>query len=281
MYPYIGTALGQAGNLLQGPGPQYYPGEQVAGFSQPQTAAFSGIQGLAGNPGLGGASAYDNSLLTGNFSGPQAELSAMGQGGATNPYLDAMYKQAAGATQGQLESEFGGAGRNMDAAAPLQGQVDTNLATSMYGNAYAQDQANALSANALLSNLQQGAVTNQQNLDQTKLGLYNAEAGVGGQVQNLAQQQIAANQQKYNYYQQLPYNELQQYEGEIGAVQPGMQSSSPYFTNPLGNALGTGMGALGTYNAGSQAGLWGGGASSKGGADTLSSGADVAGGGFV
>lgn len=268
MYPYIGTALGRAGNLLQGPGPQYYPGQQVAGFSDPQTAAFGGIQDLATNPGLSGAQGYNNSLLTGNFTGPQANLAAMGQGGATNPYLDAMFKQAAGATQGQLESEFGGAGRNVDAAAPLQAQTDTNLATSLYGNAYAQNQANALSANALLTNAQGGAVNNAQNLDTTKLGLLGAESGVGSQVQNLAQQQIDANQAKYNYYQQLPYNQLQQYEGQLGALQPGMQQSSPYFTNPLGNALGTGMMGLGAYGAGSQAGLWGG---SKGAANVAGS----------
>ena len=47
MYPYIGTGMAQAGSLLASGGPQYYPGQQVAGFSDPQQEAMSGIDALA------------------------------------------------------------------------------------------------------------------------------------------------------------------------------------------------------------------------------------------
>lgn len=296
MYPYMGTALQQAAGLLNGPGPQYYPGQTVAGFSPEQNQAFGNITSLAGSNPLGAATKYNNALLNGNygslgmgneadlaggnFNGAGSEygaLSAMGQGGATNPFLDQMYSQAAGATQNQLASEFAGAGRNVNASQALRGQQLNDLATSMYGGAYQQDQANALAANEALSGAQMGAqntllgarenaVGNAQNLMGSNLGLQNALAGVGGQVQNQAQQQIGANQNMWNYYQQLPYNQLQQYEGEIGALQPGMSSSNPYFNNPLGNALGTGMAGLGIYNAGSTAGLWGSGKGAASGA---------------
>src|SRR5579859_3572224 len=124
MYPYIGTALGQAGNLLQGPGPQYYPGQQVASFNPVQQKAMAATEatGLNGSPALTAAQGFDTTLLN--------------SGGGSNPYLDQMFKQAAGATQGQLESQFGGAGRNVDAAAPLQADMNNRLATQIYGGAY-------------------------------------------------------------------------------------------------------------------------------------------------
>ena len=238
MYPYIGTALGQAGNLLQTGGPQYYPGQQVAAFNPAQQNAMTGIGNIANNPGFGAATAYNNDLLKGNFTGPDAELAAMGQGGATNPYLDAMYKQAAGASQNQLASEFGGAGRNVDASAPIRGEQLNNLATSLYGGAYAQDQANALAANQSLAGQQQNAVGNAQNLANTRMGLEQQALGVGNQVQGQSQALIDASKNAYNYNQNLPWQNLSMYEQMLSGVQPGSAQSTPYFNNPTGNLLG-------------------------------------------
>lgn len=215
MYPYIGTALSQAGNLLNSGGPQYYPGQQVASFNPVQNQAFSNTN------------AIDNVLTQ----------------GSGNPFENAMFNQAADATQGQLSSEFAGSGRNLDASMPLRSDQLNNLATNFYGNNYQNTVQNAMQA-----------AQQQQQL--------------GGTIQGQSQKLIDANKQMYDYYQMLPYNQLQQYEGFLGGVQPGMAQSSPYFTNPLANALGTGAGALGLYNGGAQAGLWGGskGAGSAGGA---------------
>src|SRR5690348_4639705 len=100
--PYIATAFGQANNLLGSGGPQFYPGNQIAGFSQPQQQAFGNIQSLAGSNPLKPATQFNNNLLRGNFGADGSDLSnlqQMGMGGATNPYLDATFNQAAGATQ--------------------------------------------------------------------------------------------------------------------------------------------------------------------------------------
>jgi len=194
MYPYIGTALNQAGSLIGGKAPQYYPGQQVAGFSRPQQQAFAGLTGI------------DTGLMQ----------------GSGNPYEDAMFKQAAGATQNQLSSEFAGMGRNASASEPLRAEQLNNLATSLYGGNYQNDVNNALTAG--------------QNL-----------LGIGNQVQQEAQNQINANMQKYNYYQQLPYQQLQQYEQFLQGVQPGSQQTTPYYTNPTANALGTMLAAEQIY----------------------------------
>lgn len=241
MLPYISTALGQANNLL-GYQPQYYPGSTVAGFSAPQQDAMQGIQGMAGGTPYGDAAqSFDTRMLTGSFAPgtSQANLAAMGAGGAHNPDLDAMFKQAAGATQNQLASEFAGAGRNVSASEPLRAEQLNNLATNLYGGAYAQDQADALAANQSLANQQANALGMTPSLNAVQQGNLAAEMGVGQQVQNLAQQEIGANQAMYNYYQQLPLQTLKAYEGMLSGVQPGSAQSSPYFTNPTANALGT------------------------------------------
>lgn len=250
MYPYIGTGLAQAGDLLASGGPQYYPGQQVAGFSGPQQAAMSGIDALAqsgtqaGNAGMN----FDAGLLNGNFSGPQAALARMGQGGATNPYLGQMFQQAAGQMQNQLQSEYGQTGRNVSASAPMMGQTLDNLATQLYGGAYAQNQADALAANQTLGNEQMGGLANAPALNAMQFGNLGQEMNVGGMVQNQAQNLINSDMSKYNYYQQLPYQQLQQYEQFLGGVQPGSQQNNPYFNNSTANAMNTALGLQQLYN---------------------------------
>lgn len=194
MDPYIGTALSQAGSLLGSGGPQYYPGQQVAGFNPVQTNAMTGTIGL------------DQDLMQ----------------GSGNPYENAMFQQAAGATQNQLTGEFAGMGRNAAASAPLRSEQLNNLATSMYGGEY-------------------------QNTVQDAMNAANQNMGIGNQIQQLSQDQINANMQKYNYYQQLPYQQLSQYEQFLQGVNPGSQTSSPYYTNPTANALGTALAAQQLY----------------------------------
>jgi hypothetical protein len=225
MYPYIGTALSQAGGLLASGGPQYYPGQEVAGFNPTQQKAMTGIvnAGMNGSPALTAAQGFDQTLLD--------------SGGGRNPYLDQMYSQAAGQTQNQLTGEFAGMGRNPSASEPLRAEQLNNLATSLYGGQYQNDMQDALAAGK-----------QAQSLYDTRLQGLNAAEGVGQQVQNLSQNLIDASRNAYNYDQNLPWQQLQQYEGLLRGVQPGTASSTPYFTNPMANALGMGLGAEKLYN---------------------------------
>src|SRR5690242_14222147 len=87
--PYMSMALGQQANLLKSGGPQYYTGQAVAGFNPTQQNAMKAMvdAGMNGSPALSAAQGFDQTLLQ--------------SGGGSNPYLDQMYKQAAGATQNQ------------------------------------------------------------------------------------------------------------------------------------------------------------------------------------
>lgn len=187
MYPFIGTGLNQAGSLLQSGGPNFYPGQQQASFNKIQNQAFTNTNNL------------DNNL-------------AQGSG---NPYENAMFNQAAQATQGQLASQFAGSGRNMDASMPLRSDQLNNLATSIYGGQYQNDVNNAFNA------------TNQQ-------------MGIGNQIQGQSQALINNSKNAYNYNQQQPFMNLQSFESALSGLQPGSQQQSPYFSNPAA----TGAGAL-------------------------------------
>jgi hypothetical protein len=215
MLPYIGTGLGQAGGLLQSGGPQYYPGQQVASFNPTQQKAMTGIvdAGMNGSPALTAAQGFDQTLLD--------------SGGGSNPYLDQMYSQAAGQTQNQLTGEFAGMGRNASASAPLRAEQLNNLATSMYGGQYQNDMQNALAAG-----------NQAQGLYDTQLQGLNAAEGVGQQVQNQSQNLIDASKNAYSYNQNLPWQNLQSYEGLLSGLQSGQSQTNPLLSNPAANEEG-------------------------------------------
>lgn len=234
MYPYLGTGLQQAGQLLGQGGPNYYPGQQVASFNPLQNQAFGGIQRAANNVGgLNQTNQFDKMLM---------------QGGGSNPYLDQMFNQAAGATQNQLSSEFGGAGRNVDASAAARGQQLNNLATNIYGGNYQNTLQDALQAGNQAQSVYDTRLQGQQQL-----------LGAGNQIQQQGQNQINASQNAYNFNQNQPYANLQRYIGELSGLSPGQQTSNPYFTNPGANALGMGLGIEQLYNGMGSKGSKGGG----------------------
>ena len=212
--PYQQYGLQQATAQYQGVNS---PQQLVAGFSQPQNQAISGIQQLAtNNPTLGSAQGYVQGVLNGSP--------------VNNPYLNSEFNQAANTVQNRLESEFAGAGQPVVNSLPVQSDELNNLATDLYGGAYntgVQQQENAL-GNA-------GNVVNNQ------LGLQQGLFGAGQQVQNLAQQYIQAPQNFLNQY-------LSQVTGNLGTTQSVQQPYSPALqsaTNAsLGSSLGSSLGGI-------------------------------------
>lgn len=242
--PYIGTALGQAGNLLQGGGPDYYPGQQVASFNPTQQNAMQGITGM-NTSGLNAANKFDKTLLN---------------GGATNPYEDQMFDKAAQATQNQMSSQFAGGGMDVGAGSAVRGDQLNNLATGIYGGQYQNNMQNALQAGNQV-----------QSLYNTKLGGQQAALGVGNQVQQQGQNLIDASKAGYDYNQQQPYKNLGAFESFLSGVQPGSQTSNPFFTNPTANTLGTALAGQQLYNGYNSKGSKGG-QSGPGGLNTLNAG---------
>lgn len=212
--PYLQSGLLQA----QG---AYDQGKSVVPFSPQSEAAISGITNRAvnGSPVTGAAGDYVTKSLQGGF---------MGQ----NPYLDSTFNRAALSTQGQLASEFGRAGRNLQASEPMRAQQLNDLATGIYGGAYNADRS-----------LQQGALAyatplaNQDYVDLQALG------SAGGQIEGLAQKYVDA-----------PGANLDQYLARVRGTDYGQTQIAPNSRNAAGGALG---GALAGASIGSSFGPWG------------------------
>jgi hypothetical protein len=277
--PYYQQALGQGSNLLNSGGPQYYPGQQVAPLNPLQeqglTATQSGIpmaqQGYdqaqmnyqPTNMGLGSimGAAMQPSASSSAQDMNRFETSGALMNPAMNPYLQGTFQQGANQVQNSLASQFGSAGRNIIGSAPIQSDELNNLATQLYGGAYNTGLQQTTQATGLAPSIDQGTyMPGNQLLNASSAALGNnaavsaagnnvlnsannnlsVGAGLQGQTQNL----INANQNQWNYNQQLPYNQLSWYSGLLGQNASPFRSGSSNVSgqgNPWSTAIGTGL----------------------------------------
>lgn len=236
LVPYYNYALSKGEQLGSGPGPQYYPGQQVAGLSSQQQAGLSDINAASQNNGA------TNSALGAN----QLETSGALLNPNSNPYLTGMFNTAANQIQNRTASEFAGAGSNIANSAPVQADAMNNLATQLYGGAYNTGIQAMTGAQAL-----------EPGLAQTQYLPGQEQLQAGATTQEQLQNQINAQMQKYNYQQTLPYNQLSWYSSLLG------QNASPFASSSSSSTMNnnTGLTALGGAASGaalgSTMGPWG------------------------
>lgn len=158
---------------------------------------------------------------------------------ASNPYLDATFNQAANAVQNRVGSQFGAAGRNLEASIPVQNDQMNQLATSIYGGNYQNERQ-----------LQGQAAQNANTLNSSNLANMGQVGQAGALLQQQAQNYIGGAKAAYDYNQNLPYTNLSNYMNTVNSLQHGgtTTSSQPIYQNKTGNAIG---GALAGYSAGS------------------------------
>jgi len=246
------------------------------------TAYGQGLQAMATAGGLGaeygqlGLSAQQAAGQLGSqITGQQLQgLGAAGQLGSTlqgqalgnlqagGQMQSAMYGQGLQAAQAGTGLEYGlkisqdqVAADMAKASAQLQASRAASAGAS--SNARLQAQIQALGMLPMLSNLglQQSNVLGQ----------------IGGQYQGMGQTMLDADQARWNYEQQQPYNMFQDYMGMLAGAPGGQRSTSqPMTSNPIrsglggamtgyaaGSALGGAGGAAGGAAAGSSLGLYG------------------------
>jgi hypothetical protein len=218
---YLSTGFDAALNIFNSGGPQYYPNQTYAGFS-PQ--AEMGL-GMMQNRALQG-SAFNN-----NAQG----LAADTLGGAylnSNPYLDATFNNARDAVTSGVNAQFSGAGRTGSGAHAGQlGDSLGQLATNIYGGNYQNERANQMAMLGHVPMLQQQSYADMDRL-----------MAVGGAVEDRAQQAIDDQVNRFNYYQNLPEQNLARY---IAAIQ-GNYGGTTSTTGPdnSGGALSTANDAM-------------------------------------
>jgi hypothetical protein len=243
--PFMEYGAQQSRALYETGGPQYYGGNTVVPFSQQTEAALAGTEARAtnGSPVNQAAQNYATGILG---STPTSQF-----GNVNNPYLDATFNKAADATQQRLQSGFAGSGRNIEAARPAASQELGDLANTIYGGAYENERNRMAEDLARQRSTQFGVaglapqIANQDYVD------LNALQGVGGQVEDLAGNLMQDQAARWDFSQNAPQMNLDNYIQRITGSYPGQNATqtTPTYRNRGAGALG---GAMAGAAAGSQ-----------------------------
>lgn len=284
--PYMQFGAQQSRGLYETGGPQYYGGNTIVPFSG-QTEQALGLteqRALQGSPVTDAAQNYATNTLgstpTSQFgSGTNPwSTNANPYGGASNPYLDATFNKAADSVQQRLGTQFAGSGRNVDASRAVNADELNNLATGLYGGAYENERNRQLAygqqqlgigasgyeseRDRMAQDLEQQrahqfgvaglapTLANQDYVDLQALG------GVGGQVEDLGSRLMEDQAARWDYSQNAPQMNLDNYIARITGGYPGGTSNSttPTYRNRTAGAAG---GALTGAQMGSSFGPWG------------------------
>jgi hypothetical protein len=214
--PYMESGFKEAANLYNNNTPQYYTGQTQAGFSPDQLTAQQGIRDFATQ----GAPSIMNPALSAYQQGTSANMLDV----ANNPYVNNMAQAAADRAMGALTPQmanirsgaimsggYGGGRQGIAEGNALAGAADSanQAAAQIYGNAYGQGlghQANTLGMTGGLM----GA----------GMQPYSALGASGGQQQGREQALIQDAMAQQEFEQNLPYQQLQQYQSGITGFSP-------------------------------------------------------------
>lgn len=234
--PYLTYGLQEAQRQYQAGGPQYYPGQTFVG---PSTQTQTGLQALEqrameGSPLLRGAQTQLGQTIGGQFLGG-------------NPFFQGAFQPAAQAAQQafqqgtqNLASAASRAGRyGSGAMAGLQGQLANQFGQNLANTAgqlayqnYAAERAAQERATALAPSMAMADYGDIQSL-----------LGAGQAREGYQQQALQADINRFNFMQNQPQLNLQNYLNMVYGFPAGRQTTTqtPYYTNPTANALGTGL----------------------------------------
>lgn len=259
--PFMQHGAEQALSLYNTGGPQYFRGNTVVPFSSQTEAGLAGTEAraLSGNPATRAATNYATGLLN---SAPSSQF-----GGESNPYLDAVFNRGADAITQRLQGDFAASGRNIDAAAPVAADELGSLYAGVYAPSYERERdrmAQDISQQRSLQGAVAGLTPQLAAQDYTDL---NALLGVGGQVEDLTGRLIEDQAGRWDFAQNAPQINLDNYISRISGAFPGSSTTAttPVHRNRAAGALGgaaTGAGIasyLGLSNPWTAALLFGGG----------------------
>lgn len=279
--PSLSYGLQEAQRLYQSGGPQYYPGQTFVG---PSTSTQTGLQALEararqGSPLVNQAQQAYGKTIAGDYLGG-------------NPFFQGAFAPAAQAATSQFNQAIG----DVTSSASRAGRYGSNAMSTMLGNAsnqlaqqlsntagglayqnYGDERARQMAA---ASGAPQMAQTDYQDI-QNLLTAGQTREGYQGQ-------QIAGDMQKFNFLQNQPQQNLQNYMslvygnplGKVGATTQSGTADTSNLQNILGTAatvgglyknLGGSSGISNLFNAGSNWFTGGGGFTADPGASAFGS----------
>jgi len=242
--PYLTYGLEQGAKLYQGGGPQYYTGETFVAPSQTTQAGVQALEtrALAGNPLTGLAQQQLQGTLGGAYLGG-------------NPFFQGAFAPAAQAAQTQFQSTLGDIASKSSLAGRYGSGAMGNLqnrATGQYAQAltntagqlaYQNYEAERQRQQQAIGAAPQLAATDYQDIQQL-LAAGQLREGYQGQ-------QLGADIQRFNFLQNQPQQNLQNYMslvygnplGRVGST----TASGAADTSTLQKVLGTAATAAGVY----------------------------------
>lgn len=230
---YLTKGFQKASDWLGSGGASYYPGQQVAPFTQAQQQGQAATTNYAQN----GATQQAN-----NAAGTENYLTHAALDPTNNPNFQhaasaavaPIYQNLNRNTLPQQDSQaiahgaYGGARNGIMQSNAMNdaNQEAGNVTAQMANHAYDSGLNAATKGLAMAPQTQQMGSVPGQLMNQ-----------VGAQQQQQNQTNINANMNRYAYNQQQPLNTLQQYSNLIQGNYGGT-NTKPYFTNPGASALG-------------------------------------------
>lgn len=245
--PYLQELMRGAQREFRTGGPEVYQGQRVGDFNPITLDAVSQMQNRATQGSDLNRAGSDLALQTvrGDFLN-------------SNPHLDTMYDNAAGAVTRNyrdaiaptLDSTFSRAGRfGSGAHQTAHGQAQeqlmgglNRLSGDIYGNNYAMERG-----------MQQQAIPMANIMAETDYNDMNRLMGVGQMFEGKDQQQIMAEMAKFNEEQNRQYNNLSQYQGLIGGSYGSSAETREPGGSTLGNVIGGGMTGAGIASSAAKA----------------------------
>lgn len=221
--PYLKQIFqGAQQNYQRGP----YGGPYIANQSPYSTQAINSLaqRAQAGSPLTNAAQGQAQKTIQGDY------LSA-----GSNPYLSGAVQQAMDQVRSNVNSQFRGDNYGNSAHQEWLTKQLAGTALPIYADNYNRERQNQLNTMMGAPSL---AATDYADISQL---------GAAGQAQeNRGQQEIQAAQQQFY----SPWDVLQRYQQGIAGSAAGGQTTqqTPYFTNPMANALGLGIGGLTLYS---------------------------------
>jgi hypothetical protein len=237
--PYIKQGFGEAANLYNNFTPQFYQGQTQAGFSPDQLTAQQGTRNFAVegapnvmNPALGAFQYGTSDQVLDVANNPY--VTGMAQAAADRAY-SGLTPQLAGIRSGAVQSGgYGGSRQGIAEGVAMAGAADaaTQAAAGIYGNAYSQGLGHQL-----------GTLGQAGSLMNTGFRPYQQLQASGAQQQAREQALIGDAQAQHQFEQNLPYNQLQQFQAGITGLSPLIGNAGITTTTQPGPNLMQGIGS--------------------------------------
>ena len=278
--PYLQDIFANASNLYHGNTPQYYPNPTTVGPNWAQLAATEPMLDPTRDLLPGAASATNRSLVNGDWfkynpsmhtfgslaAQDQAEGVALNSymsgerlGGAGNPYTDALSESVISRVVPGIQSRFisGGSLSSPEAARATAAGATSALAPLLFQQQQ-QEEQNQIRASELSGQRRQAAAggletawagnTNDMlralalapQTDALSFAPYDRQLAAGGMHQQWQQQALNEAVQRWNFQQELPYQQLNNFIGAVtGNYGVTSQLTQPYFNPPGQSPLST------------------------------------------